>query len=257
MITCRNCGATMEETDATCPYCGAMHAEGAERKFMGHLYGMKEDLRRSVDASEKTIRRSISRSAVVMSICMVGIVLVISIFNLGRWKMEEWQERRYEEEQYEEILWKDEHYEYMDGLYEQGNLQGILNHLAEEDAGIWSVSDWEHMQVVYAYQICCEIEEARVEWRQGGYSYLMESAFADAFTVAVYEKDMRRERIATEADQVRFDEYLLQMRSFLEEDFGMTEVDLEYLLRETEKEGYASYSLLADYAAARLGIEEE
>ena len=34
---CTNCGAEIDENDASCPYCGYLNPYGAERKYMKDL----------------------------------------------------------------------------------------------------------------------------------------------------------------------------------------------------------------------------
>ena len=44
MITCRECGAQIEELTARCPYCGAINELGAEHKYMHDMYRLKGNL---------------------------------------------------------------------------------------------------------------------------------------------------------------------------------------------------------------------
>ena len=43
MITCRECGAQIEELTARCPYCGAINELGAEHKYMHDMYRLKRE----------------------------------------------------------------------------------------------------------------------------------------------------------------------------------------------------------------------
>ena len=45
MITCRECGAPIEELAERCPYCGAINELGAEHKYMQDMYDLKDDLK--------------------------------------------------------------------------------------------------------------------------------------------------------------------------------------------------------------------
>ena len=45
MITCRECGAPIEELAERCPYCGAINGLGAEHKYMQDMYDLKDDLK--------------------------------------------------------------------------------------------------------------------------------------------------------------------------------------------------------------------
>ena len=45
MITCRECGAPIEELAERCPYCGAINEFGAEHKYMQDMYNLKDDLK--------------------------------------------------------------------------------------------------------------------------------------------------------------------------------------------------------------------
>lgn len=45
MITCRECGAPIEELAERCPYCGAINELGAEHKYMQDIYDLKDDLK--------------------------------------------------------------------------------------------------------------------------------------------------------------------------------------------------------------------
>ena len=60
MITCRECGAPIEELAERCPYCGAINELGAEHKYMQDMYDLKDDLR----GGKYPQRRDQSRSEV-------------------------------------------------------------------------------------------------------------------------------------------------------------------------------------------------
>ena len=60
MITCRECGAPIEELAERCPYCGAINELGAEHKYMQDMYNLKDDLKEVGNIPSEEIKAEVS-----------------------------------------------------------------------------------------------------------------------------------------------------------------------------------------------------
>ena len=253
-MRCQNCGAELKKTDAACPYCGAMNAEGAERKFMGRLYRLKGDLQKSGRLPAETMKRTAGSSFWWVAAVMLGITIVITAWNVVHWKLEEWQERRYEEELQQRFNWQDIHFEEMDKRYEAGDLPGVLEYLktAEDGEGIafYQVQSWEHEALLEAMQICERLQKALKDYQNDpkGYQYDMERAVIEAFELGIYQTEERLERAADKKERSRLIVCIKEAKDFLIKHFSISEAELEQKAVSLEEDGFLSYSRLREFA---------
>ena len=151
MIRCGNCGAVFPEGGTSCPYCGYIVTEGAERHFMEQL----EETRVRLDHVDEEARadyvkefrntgnRILKRLLIVLLI--IGILAAISaaaghvLFS------------RRDGDYTDEMVWQHEHFDEMDQLFEEGKyetLRTLLNEYGGEGHDVW---EWEHYDEVYEY----------------------------------------------------------------------------------------------------------
>ena len=261
-MRCQNCGAELKKTDAVCPYCGAMNAEGAERRFMRRLYHMKGELQKSGKMPAETMKKTAGKSLCFMAIAMLGIVIVITAWNVIGWKLEHWRERRYEVELQQRLNWQDIHFEEMDKRYEAGDLAGVLEYLrtAEDGEGIelHQVQSWEHAALLEAMQICERMERASENYQKEPevYHYEMEQAIIDAFELGIYQTEERLEQAADEEEKSRLGVSIQKAKAFLSEYISLTEAEWEQKASELEENGFLNYSRLREFAEELLEERE-
>lgn len=249
-MICGNCGGMMEQTDAVCPFCGAMNPEGAERKFMGKLYDMETDLRKEQPIG--ALKRTAAHSMKWMALCMVLVAVVVIVAHQVSRGVEAAQDKRWEERNYEKILWEDQCFQWMDTYYEEEDLEGILNRLEDEGAAVYQVYDWEHSALLEAYALyrdCLEAERAFQEdsWDWDYLPYEVERGFISAMTLTRLSEDSFRERLeaAGDADAVR--EYARDAERILTEVYGASAEELDVLARDAKMDGYQDSTVLRDY----------
>ena len=86
MITCRECGAPIEELAERCPYCGAINELGAEHKYMQDMYDLKDDLKEVGNIPSEEIKAEVKSNvhftgkAVAVLLALVLILAAVFLF---------------------------------------------------------------------------------------------------------------------------------------------------------------------------------
>ena len=86
MITCRECGAPIEELAERCPYCGAINELGAEHKYMQDMYNLKDDLKEVGNIPSEEIKAEVKSNvhftgkAVAVLLALVLILAAVFLF---------------------------------------------------------------------------------------------------------------------------------------------------------------------------------
>jgi hypothetical protein len=151
-MICKECGARFDETEAQCPFCGALNYIGAESKYMEHLMDMKEDLSEMSDDSSEAYHATFKKSTLIIitTICVLAILaaLIISII-LGYSSYTSKSDAKLVKAQ---MQWRQEYYDDLDQMYNAKDYDGILNFYDEHstDEG-FSPYNWAHSDFIMLY----------------------------------------------------------------------------------------------------------
>lgn len=176
---CPNCGAKIDKLDASCPYCGYINVEGAEKKYMDEL----EEVRSKLDVVDDEAREDYAKGlgsivrvilvAVVIMICVISLILII-YSNIRSKKAD--ADLHSGEDILQEMTWKKENYPKFDKMYEDHDYEGL--YATVEDARIeknHSVYDWQHYDFyegycyyIYAKEHCETIDKQGWTENRGG-----------------------------------------------------------------------------------------
>ncbi len=140
---CPACGAHYDRSEAKCPFCGYIHEEGAEKKFLRGLEEIRDRLDQVDDQARENYRAEVRANsrAIVRRVVIVVVILaaVIGFFALAEYRL--FHSKR---DVAGEMVWQHEHFGELDRLYEGGDYDELEEKLNEYGAGGHDIWDWEH-----------------------------------------------------------------------------------------------------------------
>ena len=80
MITCRECGAPIEELAERCPYCGAINEFGAEHKYMQDMYNLKDDLKEVGNIPSEEIKAEVKSNVHFTGKAVAVLLAAFAVF---------------------------------------------------------------------------------------------------------------------------------------------------------------------------------
>lgn len=161
MLYCENCHAPIEDDSAKCPYCGALNVTGSEKQYMEQLYDIKKDVEELSAVPKEEYRGEIGKTGRVIRRTFLAAAVLMTFVGLLLFLVRKWTD--YEptaEEMRAQIQWEKEIFPKLDALYAEGNYDGIMECVFENQNGsFYSISNWEHedfINVYTRYQSCTE-----------------------------------------------------------------------------------------------------
>ncbi len=144
---CSNCGAEIKKSDPKCPYCGYINEEGAEKEYMGRLYGLRNDLDSIDEEAASGYSRDYKKTFKLIGITL-GVLILISGLIFGTIAVKKNKEKRNEpaksDDMLKEMTWKKEAFEEFDRLYEQGEYEKLCEAVYAPYEENHDVSAWKH-----------------------------------------------------------------------------------------------------------------
>ncbi len=77
MNTCPNCGAQIEKNISTCPYCGFINREGAEKKFRSDLGRIRENIEETRKEPTKALVKGFTGGTKIILITLGVLILLV------------------------------------------------------------------------------------------------------------------------------------------------------------------------------------
>lgn len=142
-IICQSCGAEFDANETKCPYCGFLHAEGMEKKYMSDL----EDKREALDVVDDAARAEYKDDAKRHSKKTIKIILIVAAIILvivGAAKLFDYLSMRSPYSEEEELLWQQETFPILDEYYEAGNYDACWDIIYSKDSDGHDVWEWQH-----------------------------------------------------------------------------------------------------------------
>ena len=145
MITCRECGAPIEELAERCPYCGAINGLGAEHKYMQDMYDLKDDLKEVGNIPSEEIKAEVKSNVhftgKAVAVLLALVLILAAVFLFLRYSGDiiysvynKMTDTRMADTR-EQMQWERENFPKLDAWYEEGDYDSILAFCNEIDAG--------------------------------------------------------------------------------------------------------------------------
>lgn len=258
---CSQCGSELKETDAKCPYCGALNPLGAEKAFMDQLEDIKEDTEdlgnMPVEEYQKTLKRQ-GKFAIKVAFLVVGIFLVVFLaFRV----MVFYEESKNKEVIQNQMEFEQKYFPKLYDLYSQGDDEAVLSYLNElyEKDGSEALFQWKPIVYYIYYEEYQEVEWLWERFQEGELSqedlsialpYILKLAFGE-----VSESDasnMKKEHLE------KIEGFCEKTRSVMKEVLPVSEEEARKIYQDCYGEGYPDYEKCEEYASQiYLKIKEE
>ena len=136
MITCRECGAPIEELAKRCPYCGAINELGAEHKYMQDMYDLKDDLKEVGNIPGEEIKAEVKSNVhftgKAVAVLLALVLILAAVFLFLRYSGDiiysvynKMTDTRMADTR-EQMQWERENFPKLDAWYEEGTMTRSL-----------------------------------------------------------------------------------------------------------------------------------
>ncbi len=154
-ITCSNCGATFDEMEPKCPFCGYISYKGAEEKFMDDLEEIQDNLSSLSSISEQQYKKEMSKQKKIILCTMIFLLVIICIIGIIYFvsqKMERTYFEKYDVK--EEMIWERSIYPKLEALYKEELYDIIVEceHRLYSTENNHSFYNWKHYFFLGAYE---------------------------------------------------------------------------------------------------------
>lgn len=244
-VECASCGAKIDETVVSCPYCGSIHYPGAEADYMKKL----KEVHRDLQGLEKSPARE-WKSEFVSQLKFVGVILLIAsvvavIAGLSTW----YRFDREDGNAREEFLWKMENYPVMQRMLEDGQYDELLAFYKEADDEGKPVYGWSNRGAISMYDryvSCCELLTKEAEGISlTEYDYRCLYDYETRLMGMEYAYDMSDEAVAC------MEPYRSQAEADFRTRWGYSDEEIEQILKKLEENrGWISYEVYREFVAA-------
>lgn len=165
IVRCPYCGAEYEEGLLHCPYCGAVDDHQDETAFLEDLDELKDKLEDLPEEAVRETNRIQTREAVRdlgrifrrVGIAAGIIFLLFAAFFIYDRGIAGNTPARQKEESRKKYLWMRENIPLLDGMYEKGDYEGLLEAYSREDEN-WFY-EWEHYDLLRGLYLLQRIRE--------------------------------------------------------------------------------------------------
>ena len=260
MITCRECGAPIEELAERCPYCGAINELGAEHKYMQDMYSLKDDLKDVGNIPSEEIKAEVKSNVhftgKAVAVLLALVLILAAVFLFLRYSGDiiysvynKMTDTRMADTR-EQMQWERENFPKLDAWYEEGDYDSILTFFNEIDAatgGIsYSYTNWEHWNIIPFYDAYQECMELKKYIQQGEETYLYEyqAALYDALTMN-YDKEWFHQ--VDDKDESLVDGWIEETMRFVKDTYQMGDSEIKDLEHQAEKDHFLDYKVIYKY----------
>lgn len=260
MITCRECGAPIEELAERCPYCGAINELGAEHKYMQDMYDLKDDLKEVGNIPSEEIKAEVKSNVhftgKAVAVLLALVLILAAVFLFLRYSGDiiysvynKMTDTRMADTR-EQMQWERENFPKLDAWYEEGDYDSILAFCNEIDAatdGIsYSYTNWEHWNILPFYDTYQECMELKKYIQQGEETYLYEyqAALYDALTMN-YDKEWFHQ--VDDKDESLVDGWIEETMRFVKDTYHMSDSEIKDLEHQAEKDHFLDYKVIYKY----------
>lgn len=244
-IVCPNCGASIYENEAKCPFCGYINIPGAEEKFMRDMQKTEEELSQIPELQKAEYRKHMSKNSKII-VVTIAIATVIAAVLCGIYLFFEHVIYSYDETDVKaQMLWEREVFPVLDEMYAAGDYDGIIQFeydLYDENEANdtkYSIYDWEHYYFISGYRRYQDVEMYIDILDKGDElsSYQSETILYDCMWFHCREYGIDNEYIPyTDEEIAILDGYREITEGYLYERLGFTEEEVERLIQDAQSE---------------------
>ncbi len=164
-VICPNCGASIYENEASCPFCGYINIPGAEEKFMRDIKKTERDMSHIPDLQKAEYKKTVSKSSRIIFIT-IGITVVVAAVLIGIYLLFDKVIFAYDAgDAKAQMIWNKENYPILDEMYANEDYDGIVEFEYElydqnrENKTNYNIYDWEHYHFIMGYRNYQSIED--------------------------------------------------------------------------------------------------
>ena len=254
IVACGSCGASFDEDQGKCPYCGSTNIMGAEREYMGKLEDVRKDMGELDSAPLEELHAAVKKQGYFLKktfivILVITVAAVLIIFALTRGEKKDYKEQ---------YLWQQEYFPQLSQLYDNGEYDAMLELAAHAladnpSATLW---DWEHYHFYNAYFYATNFEFLLREREKGGLSESgYSSLFFEEWALVCLEEFEQAKYKKKELEVLA--PYIELARKALASDWGMSDREYQEFLRLAEKNHYIiPYNLCEKFVKQWLKEQE-
>ncbi len=140
MMKCSYCGGEFDEMLAKCPFCNSTSIKGAQAEYMDKLEDVREDLEQLTELPMEEVTKEARKGRKLATIAVLTAVAVLVLLGAFVLIMQTIGKRDVKAD----LVWQMENYPKLDALYEEGDLQGLVEWYDRSYEENLPIQDWEH-----------------------------------------------------------------------------------------------------------------
>ena len=154
-IICSSCGAEFEDTLAQCPYCGSLNYKGAEAEYLGKLEGMRQDMQQLEQIPEQELKKKLKKKRKFVSKILIAVAVLVVAFAAIVFRIRYTEPR----DAQADYLWEKENFPVLDRLYEEKDLEALMDFYEQAIEEDRIIDRWEHSGIFHRLMRCRDARE--------------------------------------------------------------------------------------------------
>lgn len=247
---CTNCGAEIDENDASCPYCGYLNPYGAERKYMKELEVIRVKTDKLDDHPENYVKAEVKKKGRKAGFIFLVVLAVIGglvgfFFGLGYIL----DHNLIGDNAREEMEFRDKYIPELNQMLEEGRDEEAYNYMMGtlyKEKGSDYLWNWEHYEYLTTYGSLVYVRRINEKALTEGLDKReFVSAGQDVLTGAKEELYTYGRKIP-DSDLEKIEAMHEEEMLFLTETIGMTEEEIDEIYESAMEDDWVSYTKLEE-----------
>ncbi len=247
---CTNCGAEIDENDASCPYCGYLNPYGAERKYMKELEVIRRKTDELDDHPENYVKAEVKKkgrkAGFIFLIVLLGIAALAAFYFGMEYIL---SHNAFRDDAREERAFRDKYIPELNRMLEEGRDEEAYNYMTDtlyDEKGSSYLWRWEHFDYLSTYGTLLYVRHVREEALTEGIGEReFVNAAADVITDVKDPLEPYGRRIPEE-DLKKIEALREEEKLFLTETVGMTGEEIDAIYEASLSDGVLSYTKLEE-----------
>ena len=259
LVTCESCGASFNEDEPKCPYCGTLNPVGAEKEYGEKLEGIREHLDKVDDFAKGSYLSLIKEGFKVFAVVFLisAVVFLVSYSSIIKKKYEKYASRREEVDKKIELMihYKD-NVAVINDLYEKKDYEAIVNFLESLDHNDEiELHKWEHYHFCEAYAHIVEskasVDKFKTAKERFYYDYGKALYEAEDFYISAFAGYYVNSY--TDEDKAELENIWKEHYEYLCKELDIKSSELDMLIESAVNNRYAQYYECKDFAKEKVG----
>lgn len=162
-IICSSCGAEFEDTLPKCPYCGSLNYKGAEAEYLGKLEGVRQDMQQLEQVPERELKEKLKKKQKFVIKIFIAAAVLAAVFAAIVFRVRYIEPR----DAKADYLWEKENFPVLDRLYQEKDLEALMNFYEQAVEENRTIDRWEHSGIFHRLMRCRDAREY-LELEQSG-----------------------------------------------------------------------------------------